>query len=55
VKELHKRCGELKAEIRALMLGHGVKAMRVMPVKRNYAFEDPAIPSRKQWVIKVGR
>lgn len=27
--------------------------MRVMPVKRNYAFEDSAIPSREQWVVKV--
>jgi hypothetical protein len=36
------------------MLRHGVKAMRLVPVKRNYAFEDPAIPSREQWVIKVG-
>jgi hypothetical protein len=51
---LHARCGELKAEIRALMLSHGVKAMRLVPVKRSYAFEDPVIPSREQWVIKVG-
>jgi hypothetical protein len=36
------------------MLRHGVKAMRLVPVKRSYAFEDPAIPSREQWVIKVG-
>jgi hypothetical protein len=55
LQELHGRCGELKAEIRALMLAHGIKAMRLMPVKRSYAFEDPAIPSREQWVIKVGR
>jgi hypothetical protein len=37
------------------MLRHGVKAMRLVPVKRSYAFEDPAIPSREQWVIKVRR
>eukprot|EP00883_Tetradesmus_obliquus_P007895 jgi/Sobl393_1/18556/SZX64231.1 len=53
LQALHARCGELKAEIRALMLSHGVKAMRLMPVKRSYAFEDPAIPQREQWVLKV--
>eukprot|EP00775_Hariotina_reticulata_P008338 gene8338-8523_t len=50
---LHERCGELKAELRALMLSHGIRTMRVVPVKRSYAFEDPAIPARDQWVIKV--
>jgi hypothetical protein len=35
------------------MLKHGIKSMRLVPVKRNYAFEDPAIPTREQWVIKV--
>jgi DNA polymerase alpha subunit A len=49
------RCGELKAELRGLMLSHGIKTMRVVPVKRSYAFEDLAIPAREQWVIKVSR
>jgi len=35
------------------MLRHGIKSMRLVPVKRNYAFEDTAIPAREQWVIKV--
>jgi hypothetical protein len=51
---LHARCTELKAELRALMLRHGIKSMRLVPVKRNYAFEDTSIPAREQWVIKVG-
>lgn len=51
---LHSRCTDLKAEIRAVMLKHGIKTMRLVPVKRHYAFEDPNIPSREQWVLKVG-
>lgn len=50
---LHSRCTELKAELRSVMLRHGIKSMRLVPVKRNYAFEDTAIPPREQWVIKV--
>lgn len=50
---LHSRCTDLKAEIRAVMLKHGVKTMRLVPVKRSYAFEDPSIPAREQWVLKV--
>jgi DNA polymerase alpha subunit A len=50
---LHGRCAALKAELRALLLSHGIKSMRVVPVKRSYAFEDPAIPHREQWVLKV--
>lgn len=53
VQLLHARCTDLKAELRAVMLKHGIKSMRLVPVKRNYAFEDPAIPTREQWVIKV--
>lgn len=53
VQLLHARCTELKAELRALMLRHGIKSMRLVPVKRNYAFEDTSIPAREQWVIKV--
>jgi DNA polymerase alpha subunit A len=52
---LHGRCTELKGELRALMLRHGIKSMRLVPVKRSYAFEDGAIPARSQWVIKVRR
>lgn len=48
------RCADLKAELRALLLKHGVKSMRVVPVKRRYAFEDASIPHGEQWVLKVG-
>lgn len=51
---LHARCTDLKSELRSLMLQHGIKSMRLVPVKRSYAFEDPNIPAREQWVIKVG-
>jgi hypothetical protein len=43
----------LKAEVKALMERHGVKNSRAKPVKRKYAFEDPAIPHGEQWVLKV--
>jgi hypothetical protein len=49
------RAADLKAELRALLLRQGVRSMRVVPVKRNYAFEDPAVPHGEQWVIKVRR
>lgn len=52
---LHSRCTDLKAEIRAVMLKHGIKTMRLVPVKRNYAFENSSIPAREQWVLKVGK
>lgn len=54
VQLLHARCTDLKSELRTLMLQHGIKSMRLVPVKRSYAFEDPNIPAREQWVIKVG-
>lgn len=50
---LQGRATDLKAELRALFLKHGVKSMRVVPVKRNYAFEDAAVPHGEQWVLKV--
>lgn len=50
---LQSRASDLKTEVRALLLSHGVKNMRVVPVKRKYAFEDPAIPHGEQWVLKV--
>ena len=47
------RASDLKAELRALLLRHGVRSMRVVPVKRNYAFEDPGVAHGEQWVLKV--
>jgi hypothetical protein len=47
------RAADLKAELRALLLRQGVRSMRVVPVKRNYAFEEEGIPHGEQWVLKV--
>lgn len=47
------RAADLKAELRSLLLRQGIKSMRVVPVKRNYAFEDPSVPHGEQWVLKV--
>ena len=47
------RCTELKAELRASLLRAGVRSMRVVPVKRRYAFEDPRIPHGCHWMLKV--
>ncbi|KIY94207.1 DNA polymerase alpha subunit A, partial [Monoraphidium neglectum] len=53
LKALHARAADLKAELRALLLRQGVRSMRVVPVRRNYAFEDPSVPHGEQWVLKV--
>lgn len=51
---LQERFSDLKAEVRQLLVKQGVKSMRMVPVKRNYAFEDPNVATGEQWVLKVG-
>lgn len=39
--------------MRELLAKHHVTQMTMKPVKREYAFEDPAVRHGKQWVLKV--
>ena len=50
---LQERCGPVKEEVRALLQRSGVATMRMMPVRRSYAFENRAVPHGEQWVLKV--
>ena len=43
----------LKAELRGLLTKHGVTKFSMVPVKRNYAFENPEVQHGEQWVLKV--
>ncbi len=52
-RTVQERSTDLKAEVRALLLKHGVKHMRMVPKNRDYAFEHPDVPHGKQWVLKV--
>ncbi|KAG2444014.1 hypothetical protein HYH02_009213 [Chlamydomonas schloesseri] len=53
MKMLQERCGPLRDEVRALLTKAGVGAMRMVPVRRSYAFESREVPHGEQWVIKV--
>lgn len=50
---MQERFTDMKAEIRGLLVQQGVKAMRMVPVKRSYAFENTNVASGEQWVLKV--
>ena len=53
-RRLQQAFSEVKAEVRELLARqYGVTQMTMKPVLRQYAFEDPAIPHGKQWVLKV--
>ena len=39
--------------MRELLADHGVDNMSMRPVRRSYAFEDPAVPRGEQWVLKI--
>lgn len=41
--------------MRELLAKHHITQMTMKPVKRQYAFENPAIRPGKQWVLKVRR
>jgi hypothetical protein len=43
----------VKEEVRALLQRSGVATMRMMPVRRSYAFENRSVPHGEQWVLKV--
>lgn len=40
--------------MRETLLRQGVSSMRMLPVKRNYAFENPDVPHGEQYILKVG-
>ncbi|GLC52568.1 hypothetical protein PLESTB_000644200 [Pleodorina starrii] len=52
-KMLQERCAPLREEVRGLLSKAGVGAMRMVPVKRSYAFENKDVPQGEQWVLKV--
>ena len=43
----------VKAEVRKLMTDRGIDKYTMCPVKRNYAFENPAVRHGEQWVLKL--
>ncbi|KAG2500449.1 hypothetical protein HYH03_002016 [Edaphochlamys debaryana] len=53
LKLLQERCAPLKDELRSLLSKAGVSAMRMVPVRRSYAFEHKEVPHGEQWVLKV--
>ena len=50
---LQELMSDVKAEVRAVLQQHGVGQFRIKPVQRNYAFENPEVAHRLQWVLKV--
>ncbi|GFR41814.1 hypothetical protein Agub_g2584, partial [Astrephomene gubernaculifera] len=53
LKMLQERCSAVREEVRSLLSRAGVSSLRMVPVKRSYAFEHPEVPHGEQWVIKV--
>lgn len=53
IRLLQERCAPLKAELRTLLLKHGVTNFRMVPVKRTYAFEEEGVPHGEQWCLKI--
>ncbi|EFJ41338.1 hypothetical protein VOLCADRAFT_107737 [Volvox carteri f. nagariensis] len=53
IKLLQERCSSVREEVRGLLTRAGVGSMRMVPVKRSYAFEVKDVPHGEQWVIKV--
>ncbi|GAX83060.1 hypothetical protein CEUSTIGMA_g10486.t1 [Chlamydomonas eustigma] len=53
LKYLQERCKDVKAELRELLSRHGIKQHRMVPIKRNYAFEVDGVPHGLQYCIKV--
>lgn len=45
----------VKAEMRELLAKHHVTQMTMKPVKRQYAFENPAVRHGQQWVLKASK
>jgi hypothetical protein len=45
---------DVKDEVRHELLKHDVTQMTMKPVKRQYAFENTAVPHGTHWVLKVG-
>lgn len=43
----------MKAEVKRLLLHHGISQFRIRPVRRDYAFEQAGVPHGQQWVLKI--
>lgn len=50
---LQQAFSSVKAEMRELLAKHHVTQMTMKPVKRQYAFENPAVQHGQQWVLKA--
>lgn len=50
---LHQAFSAVKVEMRGLLAKHQVTQMTMKPVKRQYAFENTAVRTGKQWVLKI--
>lgn len=48
-----ERCSSVREEVRGLLTRAGVGSMRIVPVRRSYAFENKDVPHGEQWVLKV--
>ncbi|KAI3432425.1 hypothetical protein D9Q98_003979 [Chlorella vulgaris] len=53
IKLLHEAFRDVKDEVRHELLKHDVTQMTMKPVKRQYAFENTAVPHGTHWVLKV--
>jgi len=47
------RCGELKDELRNLLLDRNIADFSMVPVKRSYGFEREDVARSEQWVMKL--
>ena len=50
---LQGRAGDVKGEIRDMLLARGIEQFSMKPVKRSYCFERDDIPRGAQYVVKV--
>lgn len=50
---LQELATDVKAEVKRLLLHHGISQFRIRPVRRDYAFEQAGVPHGQQWVLKI--
>lgn len=55
LSHLQQAFSSVKAEMRELLAKHHVTQMTMKPVKRQYAFENPAVQHGQQWVLKASQ
>ena len=53
MKYFHQKFAPLKAEVRQLLANHRIENFSMVPVQRNYGFENKAVARARQWVLKV--